>query len=67
MTWLENRTRACAFLLLASLVSVSCASRSTAPAAKGLDAEVTRRGSIEVTAKLVEIPEGAIFERELYN
>ena len=27
----------------------------------------TRRGSIEVTAKLVEIPEGAIFDRENYN
>ena len=26
-----------------------------------------RRGSIEVTAKLVEIPEGAIFDRENYN
>lgn len=31
------------------------------------DPELARRGSIEVTAKLVEVPEGAIFERELYN
>ena len=31
------------------------------------DPELGRRGTIEVTAKLVEIPEGAIFERELYN
>ena len=31
------------------------------------DPELAKRGSIEVTAKLVEIPEGAIFERELYN
>ena len=31
------------------------------------DPELAKRGSIEVTARLVEIPEGAIFERELYN
>ena len=29
--------------------------------------ELANRGSIEVTVKLVEIPEKAIFERELYN
>jgi hypothetical protein len=28
---------------------------------------VTTRGSIEVTAELVEIPDGAIFKRDLYN
>jgi hypothetical protein len=33
----------------------------------GQDAEVSRRGSLEVTAKLVEVPDGAIFKRELYN
>ena len=31
------------------------------------DPELAKRGSIEVTARLVEIPEGAIFDRELYN
>jgi hypothetical protein len=31
------------------------------------DPELAKRGTIEVTAKLVEVPEGAIFERELYN
>ena len=29
--------------------------------------EVTTRGSVEVTAELVEVPEGAIFKRDLYN
>jgi len=28
---------------------------------------VTRLGSIEVTARLVEVPKGAIFKRDLYN
>lgn len=41
------------------------------PAAKvgnaGEDPQVTTRGTIEVTAKLVEVPEGAIFKRELYD
>ncbi len=37
---------------------------ATAPAA---DPQVTTRGSLEVTAQLVEIPEGAIFKRDLYN
>ena len=29
--------------------------------------EATKRGSIEVVAELMKIPEGAIFERDLYN
>jgi hypothetical protein len=31
------------------------------------DAKAATRGSIEVTAKLLEIPEGAIFKRDLYD
>lgn len=31
------------------------------------DKELSSRGSIEVTATLLEIPEGAIFKRDLYN
>jgi hypothetical protein len=31
------------------------------------DSPVSRLGTIEVTARLVEIPEGAIFQRELYD
>ncbi len=30
-------------------------------------AEVTQRGSIEVTARLIEIPDGAIFKKQLYD
>lgn len=31
------------------------------------DSPVTKLGSIEVTARLVEVPEGAIFQRDLYD
>ncbi len=37
-----------------------------APAANG-DLPVTKLGAIEVTARLVEVPEGAIFKRDLYD
>lgn len=33
----------------------------------GADERVTSRGTVEVTARLVEIPEGAIFQRDLYD
>lgn len=33
----------------------------------GADAQVTTRGTVEVTARLVEVPEGAIFKRDLYD
>lgn len=31
------------------------------------DANVTTRGTVEVTARLVEVPEGAVFKRDLYD
>jgi len=54
-------------LALGMLLCVSCGKGPDAPAAAGADAQVTTLGSIEVTARLVEVPEGAIFKRELYN
>jgi hypothetical protein len=53
-------------LLAAGLMAAACAKREGA-ASPGSDPELAKRGSIEVTARLVEIPEGAIFKRELYN
>jgi hypothetical protein len=53
--------------VLTSIVCASCARDAAGPANSGEDPEVTTRGSIEVTARLVEIPDGAIFKRELYN
>ena len=56
-----------AALCLAGLVCVSCAKTPGAPHQAADDPEVARRGSVEVTARLEEVPEGAIFKRELYN
>jgi hypothetical protein len=53
-------------VLLAACLSVAGCGESKQGAASS-DPELANRGSIEVTARLEEIPEGAIFERELYN
>ncbi len=50
--------------LVAALVLTTC--ENSGPR-DGSDAEVTKRGSIEVTARLLEVPDGAIFQRDLYN
>src|SRR6267378_2015295 len=67
-------------LVLAAMACVSCArseapprptasssSPDTAVTPQGSDSQVATRGSIEVTAKLVEVPQGAIFKRDLYD
>jgi hypothetical protein len=58
-------------LLLAGLACVSCNRQATGVVAAGgragVDPEVTARGSIEVSGRLEEIPEGAIFRRGLYH
>jgi hypothetical protein len=61
-----HRTVLASLLLSVSLSAAACArrERSGTPSA---DPELSRRGSVEVTALLVEVPEGAIFKRELYN
>jgi len=48
-------------------MAAGCANSREAAVSQGTDPELTNRGSIEVTARLVEIPEGAIFDRPLYN
>jgi len=53
-------------LLLTGPICLSC-HKDGAFSATGEDPNVKTMGSIEVTAKLVEIPDGAIFKRELYN
>lgn len=45
---------------------VSCGKSGGSPA-RGPDPRLATRGTVEVTAKLIEIPEGAIFKRDLYN
>jgi hypothetical protein len=52
---------------LAALACGSCRSRGGGAAAAGRDANVATMGSVEVTARLVEVPAGAIFRRKLYD
>ncbi len=54
-------------LLLSLSLCGSCAPGARDSASRGEDAEVATRGSIEVTARLVEVPPGAIFKRDLYD
>jgi hypothetical protein len=49
-------------LLLASIAVVACDKKPAAP-----DPQLSARGTVEVTARLVEVPEGAIFKRDLYD
>jgi hypothetical protein len=65
MSLRTSRTVVGSLLLALGVIAAACAQRREG--AESLDPELARRGSIEVTARLVEIPEGAIFERELYN
>jgi hypothetical protein len=56
-------------LLLACALEVSCSSKdaATTSASTARPAELSPSGSIVLTAQLVEIPEGAIFKRDLYD
>lgn len=54
-------------LTLLMLWGTGCGRNGAARAKPSPDAPVRTRGHFEVTARLVEIPEGAIFQRELYD
>ncbi len=66
-TW--TKTFACSvcvcFLFLLLLSCASCGPKSASSGST--DPHLVTNGSIEVTAKLIEIPEGAIFKRDLYD
>ena len=55
------------FPLLAISLVASCQKPDGSSGSASDDSQVKSLGSIEVTARLVEIPEGAIFERDLYD
>ncbi len=56
----------CLWLLVVLLTACwSCGPRSSVTGAN--DPHLSTNGTVEVTAKLVEIPEGAIFKRDLYD
>jgi hypothetical protein len=49
-------------------LATACGSKPDAPPpAAAIDPQLSTRGSLEVTAQLIDIPEGAIFNRELYD
>jgi hypothetical protein len=54
----------CRFLspLLASLALAACDKEPAVP-----DPQLSARGTVEITARLAEVPEGAIFKRDLYD
>jgi hypothetical protein len=52
-------------IVLTMIGLAACEKKSAAAAAP--DPHLASQGTIEVTARLVEIPEGAIFQRDLYD
>ena len=56
-----------AILFLPILLCASCSPDEGGPTSAREDAGTATHGSIEVTARLAEVPEGAIFKRDLYN
>ena len=60
-----------AALLVLCLLATGCGNgsgpRAVGRANAGEDENVKSLGSIEVTARLVEVPDGAIFQRDLYH
>jgi hypothetical protein len=62
-----RRTVVRSLLLAACLFAAGCGASKEDGGSAGADGGSGDRGSIEVTAKLVEIPDGAIFDRQNYN
>jgi hypothetical protein len=54
-------------LLLVGFLAVSCGRKTGPGTPEAADPHLSTNGTIEVTAKLLEIPQGAIFKRDLYD
>lgn len=65
-SWLGSAGQMAAVLAVAFAL-ISCGKPSGPPATQASDARMKSLGTFEVTARLVEIPEGAIFQRDLYD
>ena len=63
------RQTMCLTLALLGLfvASVSCGPKPGSAGSTGTDPALTTNGTVEVFARLIEIPEGAIFKRDLYD
>lgn len=53
--------------ILAGFLLSSCGQNPSVTPVGSNDPHLATNGSVEITAKLVEIPEGAIFKRDLYD
>ena len=49
------------------LMAAACSRGKEGTGSPSSDPELAKRGSIEVTARLVEVPEDSIFDRKLYD
>ncbi len=67
MSLRTNPTVVRGLLLAFGLMAAACSKEREGAVSPSSDPELANKGSIEVTAKLVEIPEGAIFDRLRYN
>ncbi|MGD0745158.1 MAG: hypothetical protein ABSA45_08375 [Verrucomicrobiota bacterium] len=56
-----------AWLVIAGWLLSACGRSSEARHPAAADLHLITNGTVEVTAKLVEIPEGAMFKRDLYD
>jgi hypothetical protein len=54
-------------LVLLGLFLSSCGQKPAGAPATATDPHLATNGTVEVSAKLVEIPDGAIFKRDLYD
>ncbi|HEV8544492.1 MAG TPA: hypothetical protein VGR78_19050 [Verrucomicrobiae bacterium] len=63
---MKSRLTSWSAIVFLGLFGVTSCEKSSA-LSKGEDSQVRSVGKFEVTACLIEIPEGAIFERELYD
>jgi hypothetical protein len=57
----------CSLLLAIAVLMASCGKTERATNSEATDPHLTTNGTVEVTARLLEIPEGAIFKRDLYD
>lgn len=65
--WHRPRTHSAALLPFVVIALIACNKKPGGSAPSGEDPQVRALGTIEVTARLVEIPDGAIFQRDLYD
>src|SRR6185369_3159848 len=55
-------------ILLSTIFALISCGKETGSASKGgEDTQLKSHGALEVTARLIEIPDGAIFQRDLYD